>query len=501
VNGITTNLSVLGADDGGESSLIYTWATIGSPPASVGFSANGTNAAKNTTATFSEAGTYSFQATITDAYNLSTTSSISVTVYQTLTSITVSPGTVSLTSGQTQSFVAAALDQFGNPLTVQPALAWSLDSGSVGSINAGGLYTAPLSPVGPATVRATSGAVSGSAAVMVAYLKGDLNIDGHLDTADFVTMLGALANISGYQNDRNLSNQDLLAIADIDGDNHVTNADLQALLNLLISGGGSGSASASGSASGSGSLEAETAIVGGGASSDNSTGDSTIPDSSTGDSGENVAGGTGAGGQIITASTAELTPEAHTLADQTVEEPSVVSNVVATAATGVAPPMTISMTGGDLSDSLASGIVASSSEISDSFISSGIVSSSVASGSAFSSNAVLVPSFSGGPESRRLDSETLDVPSELHWGDSQPCAAASGSDGVNQKAISATAALDRTNLAAVEQLYESFDQQATLLRQARPARQASAHAEHDLLDDFWLEPLLDSSHLELHLEG
>jgi rhamnogalacturonan endolyase len=500
VNGITTNLSVLGADDGGESSLTYTWATIGSPPASVGFSANGTNAAKNTTATFSEAGTYSFQATVTDAYNLSTTSSISVTVNQTLTSIAVSPGTVGLTSGQTQLFVAAALDQFGNPLTVQPALIWSLDSGSVGSINAGGLFTAPLSPVGPATVRATSGAVSGSAAVMVAYLKGDLNIDGHLDTADFVTMLGALANISGYQNGRNLSNQDLLAIADIDGDNHVTNADLQALLNLLISGGGSGSAS--GSASGSGSLEADTVIVGGGASSDNSTGDSTIPDSSTGDSGENVAGGTGAGGQINTASTDELTPEAHTLADQTVEEPSVVSNVVAIAVMEfAAPTMTISAPGGDISDSIASGIVASSSDISDSFISSGIVSSSVAAGSAFSSNAVLVPSFSGGAESRRLDSETLDVPSEFHWGDSQPYAAASGSDGVNQKTFSATAALDRTNLAAVEQLYESFDQQATLLRQARPSRQASAHAEHDLLDDFWLEPLLDSSQLELHFES
>src|SRR5205814_900242 len=50
----TTTLSVLGADDGGESNLTYTWATIGTPPAAVTFSANGTNAARDTTATFSK---------------------------------------------------------------------------------------------------------------------------------------------------------------------------------------------------------------------------------------------------------------------------------------------------------------------------------------------------------------------------------------------------------------------------------------------------------------
>ena len=42
------DLSVLGADDGGEPNLTYTWATTGTPPAAVTFSANGTNASKNT---------------------------------------------------------------------------------------------------------------------------------------------------------------------------------------------------------------------------------------------------------------------------------------------------------------------------------------------------------------------------------------------------------------------------------------------------------------------
>ena len=86
VTGTTTSLSVLGADDGGESNLTYTWATTGTPPAAVTFSANGTNGAKNTTATFSQAGSYSFQVTITDAGGLTATSSVNVTVNQTLTS-------------------------------------------------------------------------------------------------------------------------------------------------------------------------------------------------------------------------------------------------------------------------------------------------------------------------------------------------------------------------------------------------------------------------------
>ena len=108
VAGTTAVLSVLGADDGGESNLSYTWATTGTPPASVSFSANGTNAAKNTTATFTKAGNYTFQVTITDAGNLSTTSSVNVTVNQTLTTITVTPASVTLNESQTQQFSATA---------------------------------------------------------------------------------------------------------------------------------------------------------------------------------------------------------------------------------------------------------------------------------------------------------------------------------------------------------------------------------------------------------
>src|SRR6185295_16987821 len=67
VTGMTTALSVLGADDAGEAALTYSWATTGTPPAAVNFSTNGTNAAKTVVAGFDKAGSYTFQVTIRDA--------------------------------------------------------------------------------------------------------------------------------------------------------------------------------------------------------------------------------------------------------------------------------------------------------------------------------------------------------------------------------------------------------------------------------------------------
>jgi hypothetical protein len=164
VTGTTTALSVLGADDGGEANLTYTWAVLAAPVgASPAFSPNGTNAAKNTTVTFNRAGTYQFQVTITDSGGLSTTSSVSVTVNQTLTSITVSPATATVRLGGQKQFSATGLDQFGAALAAQPSFTWSATSGQVDST---GLYTAPNSGQGTTvTVRASAAGVSGTARV------------------------------------------------------------------------------------------------------------------------------------------------------------------------------------------------------------------------------------------------------------------------------------------------------------------------------------------------
>ena len=161
VSGATTNLSVLGADDGGEPGLTYTWSASG--PAAVSFSANGTNGAKNTTAGFSQSGSYTLTATIRDAYGLTATSSLPVTVSQTLTSIAVSPASAAVRVGGTQQFTASAADQFGKPMS--PAFTWTVSGG--GTISGTGLFSAGNSAGGPFTVRASSGGVSGTASVTV----------------------------------------------------------------------------------------------------------------------------------------------------------------------------------------------------------------------------------------------------------------------------------------------------------------------------------------------
>ena len=167
-NGITANLSVLGADSGGEAGLTYTWSTTGAPPAAVDFSANGTNAAKNTTVTFAQAGTYNLQVTITNAAGYSTTSSVSAEVDQTLTSIQVTPANAKPAANTTTQLTAVALDQFGLPMNSQPVFTWSVASGA-GTVSSTGLFAASRT-AGPASVRATiTGGMFGNTTLNVNY--------------------------------------------------------------------------------------------------------------------------------------------------------------------------------------------------------------------------------------------------------------------------------------------------------------------------------------------
>ena len=152
VNGKSTNLSVLGADALGESNLTYTWSAAG--PGAVSYSANGTNAAKNTTATFTQAGTYTFTATILNpSIGTSATSSVTVTVNQVSAGLSVVPTSATVAAGSTVQFAAGAVDQFGNLINPPAAVTWSVVGGG-GSINSSGVYTAGTT-AGSATVRAT----------------------------------------------------------------------------------------------------------------------------------------------------------------------------------------------------------------------------------------------------------------------------------------------------------------------------------------------------------
>lgn len=77
------------------------------------------------------------------------------------------------------------------------------------------------------------------------FLPGDINRDGHVNVADIAAMTSALADLSAYQSTHGpgggaLSDPQLVQIGDLTGDGKFTNADLQALINLLANGDGTG---------------------------------------------------------------------------------------------------------------------------------------------------------------------------------------------------------------------------------------------------------------------
>ena len=167
VTGTTTALSVLGADDGGEANLTYSWEMTGGPSgAKPAFSVNGTNAAKNSTVTFNRAGSYVFQVTITDAGGLSVASSTSVSVQQTATTLQVSPSSTTVSPGAQVHFSATVLDQFAVALTKQPTLTWKIVSGP-GTISSTGVYTAPKSGTGTTTVQVSADGLLAKATIQV----------------------------------------------------------------------------------------------------------------------------------------------------------------------------------------------------------------------------------------------------------------------------------------------------------------------------------------------
>jgi hypothetical protein len=79
------------------------------------------------------------------------------------------------------------------------------------------------------------------------YPKGDYSLDHIVNAADISAMSQALCDLATFQSSHGLSDADFLFLADVNGDQVVNNADIQAELHLLIAGaaGGSGPAAAS----------------------------------------------------------------------------------------------------------------------------------------------------------------------------------------------------------------------------------------------------------------
>jgi hypothetical protein len=74
-------------------------------------------------------------------------------------------------------------------------------------------------------------------------MMGDWNFDDEITGDDIPSMLQALTDLEGYKNEWGLNSSDLLAVGDVNNDGLVTNADIQAELNLVASLAGAGSLS------------------------------------------------------------------------------------------------------------------------------------------------------------------------------------------------------------------------------------------------------------------
>jgi hypothetical protein len=185
---------VLGADDGGEANLTYSW-SVASGPAGVTFVPNGGNASKHSTATFAQAGTYTFTATITDQGGLSVTSTTAtVTVEQTPGALVLTPSSATIVDGATEQFTPTATDQFGKAIS-NPVVTWTLSG--VGSISATGLYTAPASGAGSATVTARSGAAAQSAVLTIAKASPKVMLASSASSAVFGQAVTFVATVTG----------------------------------------------------------------------------------------------------------------------------------------------------------------------------------------------------------------------------------------------------------------------------------------------------------------
>ncbi len=149
VTGTTTTLKVAASNPSG-GSLKYLWKVVAAPAGAPlpTFSAAG---AATTTATFFQAGSYTFQVTVTNQKGSATVATVTVTVKSVLTSLVMTPATATVQRGHQQQFSVQALDQFHQVLAT-PAIAWSLTG--PGSISSGGLYQAPANAKGTAVVKA-----------------------------------------------------------------------------------------------------------------------------------------------------------------------------------------------------------------------------------------------------------------------------------------------------------------------------------------------------------
>ena len=156
----------------------------------------------------------------------------------------LNPGDLNLDGKVSAADISALMTALANLNGYQTAHGLSLaDLNSLADINHDG-------SVNNLDIQALIAAIA-TATPAPTFVRGDINGDGLANVADVSGLMTALSDLSDYQSSRHLSNSQLLAVADVNGDGHVNNIDFQSLISLDATtgtGGGSGSAASSGAA-------------------------------------------------------------------------------------------------------------------------------------------------------------------------------------------------------------------------------------------------------------
>ena len=120
----------------------------------------------------------------------------------------------------------------------------SVSTNPDGSINFSGVYGEYALKVGGVTYGTVDFSKGpNNTPIETLWVKGDFDMDGKLTNADMQSLLNALKGINnsptgldGYQAAHNMSNEEFLAICDVNGDGFVNLKDFSSLQQLLISG-------------------------------------------------------------------------------------------------------------------------------------------------------------------------------------------------------------------------------------------------------------------------
>ena len=133
VNNTSALLTAKGLDQFGQllsEQPSFTWAVVTNPSGGQATLSSSGNAA---VFTFNKAGTYAVSAT-----SGSLVFNFKLTVVQIAASLTLTPGSLAITFGTPRQIVAQTRDQFGLPLSSQPAVTWTATGGT---ISTRGLFT------------------------------------------------------------------------------------------------------------------------------------------------------------------------------------------------------------------------------------------------------------------------------------------------------------------------------------------------------------------------